>query len=131
MRRVITITILLASCTLCLAQRGYRGPEFVMDRRGVPDWEIDEEYPEDVFTFVRIMFNPYDGWGKWRTDYPDSDLNFSFRLQQLTSLKVKWKVYLNLRSDIERAIRYVEENPIKEGKPRQKWSFVAPLPERG
>ena len=30
------------------------------------------------------------GWGGggWATDWPDSDLNFSFRLQQLTSLKV-------------------------------------------
>ena len=28
------------------------------------------------------------GWEPWRTDFPDSDLNFSFRLQQLTSLKV-------------------------------------------
>ena len=26
--------------------------------------------------------------GRWATDFPDSDLNFSFRLQQLTSLKV-------------------------------------------
>ena len=33
----------------------------------------------------------YGGWGrggKWATDYPDSDLNFSFRLQQLTSMEV-------------------------------------------
>jgi hypothetical protein len=91
MRRAVTILILLASCTLCLAQRGYRyrnSPDIMMDRRGVPDWELDDEYPEDVFTFVRVMYNQYDGWGKWRTDYPDSDLNFSFRLQQLTSLKV-------------------------------------------
>ena len=28
------------------------------------------------------------GMGRWATDFPDSDLNFSFRLQQLTSLKV-------------------------------------------
>jgi Domain of unknown function (DUF4159) len=28
------------------------------------------------------------GRGGWLTDWPDSDLNFSFRLQQLTSLKV-------------------------------------------
>ena len=28
------------------------------------------------------------GWERWATDFPDSDLNFSFRLQQLTSLKV-------------------------------------------
>ena len=31
------------------------------------------------------------GWGpggRWATDYPDSDLNFSYRLQQLTSMEV-------------------------------------------
>jgi hypothetical protein len=28
------------------------------------------------------------GGGGWATDYPESDLNFSYRLQQLTSLKV-------------------------------------------
>ncbi|UCF16383.1 MAG: DUF4159 domain-containing protein, partial [Phycisphaerales bacterium] len=33
----------------------------------------------------------YRGWGRggnWATDYPDSDLNFSYRLQQLTSMEV-------------------------------------------
>jgi REP element-mobilizing transposase RayT len=35
-----------------------------------------------------------------------------------------WKVYLNSVNDIERAIRYVEDNPLKENKPRQKWFFV-------
>ncbi len=49
--------------------------------------------PDDVFTFVRIKYNSNDGgWGrrggKWRTDYPDSDLNFSYRLQELTSMEV-------------------------------------------
>ncbi len=31
-----------------------------------------------------------DGWrvGGWANDYPDCDLNFSFRLQQLTTLQV-------------------------------------------
>ena len=64
-------------------------------------------FSSDVFTFVRVVYNAggggYDeasatavggrrgyggGGGGWATDYPDSDLNFSFRLQQLTSLKV-------------------------------------------
>ena len=36
-----------------------------------------------------------------------------------------WKVYLDTRDDVNRAIRYVEENPLKEGKPRQHWSCVA------
>ncbi len=63
--------------------------QFFIDRNGVPDWELDKEFPTDVFTFVRIMYNARRGeFGKWRTDYPDSDLNMSFRLQQLTSLKV-------------------------------------------
>ena len=97
MKRVTTCLLLLTVCSVCLAQRGRRyrepvetGPQIILDRRGVPDWELDQEFPEDVFTFVRVMYNPYGGggWGKWRTDYPDSDLNFSFRLQQLTSLKV-------------------------------------------
>ena len=35
-----------------------------------------------------------------------------------------WKVYLDTRADEERAIRYVEDNPQKEGKPRQHWSCV-------
>lgn len=30
----------------------------------------------------------YGPWERWKTDWPDSDLNFSYRLQQLTSLKV-------------------------------------------
>jgi REP element-mobilizing transposase RayT len=35
-----------------------------------------------------------------------------------------WKVFLNTRADIERSIRYVEENPIKARRPAQRWSFV-------
>ena len=57
------------------------------DRRGVPDWKLDEKFKDDVFTFCRIKYNSYGGrWGKWATDYPDAELNFSYRLQQLTSL---------------------------------------------
>jgi REP element-mobilizing transposase RayT len=35
-----------------------------------------------------------------------------------------WKVFLNSNADIERAVRYVEENPIKEGFKKQNWSFL-------
>jgi REP element-mobilizing transposase RayT len=38
-----------------------------------------------------------------------------------------WRVYLDDVEDVLRAIRYVERNPLKEGKRRQKWSFVRPL----
>ena len=37
-----------------------------------------------------------------------------------------WKVFLDLDDDIERAIRYVEENPLKEEKKMQTWSWVRP-----
>ncbi|MBI3469445.1 MAG: transposase [Planctomycetes bacterium] len=36
----------------------------------------------------------------------------------------QWKVYLDSEEAIEKAIRYVEENPVRENKPRQHWSFV-------
>ena len=39
----------------------------------------------------------------------------------------EWKVYLDNEEAIEAAIRYVEGNPVKEGKPTQKWSFVTPF----
>lgn len=60
-------------------------------RNGVPMWERNEGFQHDTFTFARVIYNSYGGrWGgqRWRTDFPDSDLNFSLRLQQLTSLKV-------------------------------------------
>ncbi len=35
-----------------------------------------------------------------------------------------WVVYLNNRAAIEKAIAYVEEKPVKEGKARQSWPLV-------
>jgi hypothetical protein len=64
-------------------------PPEITDRRGVPSWENDPRFKSDVFTFVRVKYTS-DGYigGGWLTDYPDSDLNFPWRLQQLTSIKV-------------------------------------------
>ena len=36
----------------------------------------------------------------------------------------QWKVFLDSEEAIEAAVRYVEENPVKEGKQPQHWSFV-------
>lgn len=64
-------------------------PAAPVDRNGVPRWENEEGFKEDVFTFVRIEYSSgYGQGGRWDTDYPDSDLNLSYRLQELTSLKV-------------------------------------------
>ena len=35
-----------------------------------------------------------------------------------------WCVYLDSKDKIRRAIRYVEQNPIKDGLPKQQWCFV-------
>jgi REP element-mobilizing transposase RayT len=39
----------------------------------------------------------------------------------------EWNVFLNTEEEVHRAIRYVEQNPIKEGKQRRHWRFVIPL----
>lgn len=38
-----------------------------------------------------------------------------------------WKVYLNTPDDVEHAVRYIEDNPIKQRRPRQGWEFVSPV----
>ncbi len=41
--------------------------------------------------------------------------------------KGKWIVYLDNEDAIDNAIMYVEENPVKENKPKQNWKFVTPF----
>jgi hypothetical protein len=63
------------------------GPDGRPQRRGIPDWKVDDRFKDDVFTFCRIRYSSYGGYGgKWAVDYPDADLNFSYRLQQLTAI---------------------------------------------
>jgi hypothetical protein len=91
---IIAVSLVAFAATVVLAQRrgGFRGPN--TDRGGVPEWSNESGFEKDVFTFVRIEYDSgYGGrgWGRggggWAVDYRDADLNFSFRLQQLTSLK--------------------------------------------
>ena len=37
-----------------------------------------------------------------------------------------WNVYLNTDHDVQRAIDYVYENPLREGLRQQHWSFITP-----
>jgi hypothetical protein len=61
---------------------------------GTPTWENPKSFEKDVWTFARIRYSSgYGGYGysrggNWMTDTPDSDLNFSYRLQQMTSMRV-------------------------------------------
>ena len=67
--------------------------EALSDPNEVANWKNPKGFEKDVFTFVRLRYevggrtgryNPY----RWAIDYPDADLNLSFRLQQMTSMKV-------------------------------------------
>ncbi|MGE0761281.1 MAG: DUF4159 domain-containing protein [Pirellulaceae bacterium] len=80
----------LMAAALYAQFRGRRGPRRPFNREEYPRWENHPDFEHDVFTFARVE---YEGRasvvdGHWANDYPDADLNFSFRLQQLTSLKV-------------------------------------------
>ena len=98
---IILFAALAVAATATLAQRYYDR----FDRGDVPDWQLDKEFSQDAFTFVRIQYSSgYGGYGGrgrgrgrggygyggggWATDYPDSDLNFSYRLHQLTAMEV-------------------------------------------
>ena len=58
---VLALALSLASHTT--AQRG-RGGDWIgedgkpinVDRRGVPEWEVDREFENDVFTFVTVSY---------------------------------------------------------------------------
>ncbi len=102
--QLLLVLSLLCACSasglLAMQQWGYgrRGQRGRDSRAGVPRWNIDQSFPSDAFTFARVRYSEGYGYGgggyrygrrgRWSTDYPDSDLNFSLRLQQLTALKV-------------------------------------------
>ena len=62
---------------------------------GTPNWTNQAGFEQDVFTFARIKYKF--GTGPrisrtaspmgWITDYPDSDLNLSYRVQQMTTIR--------------------------------------------
>lgn len=65
------------------------------DSTGTPMWENPTDFSRDVFTFTRIRYSNGGGGyggrrrgGGWSTDLPDSDLNLSYRVQQMTSIRV-------------------------------------------
>src|SRR5687767_1192752 len=102
--RLGTAALVVAACSLVFGQfqRGnrFRISESARTAREIgtrsvdtPMWENPASFEHDVFTFTRLRFGN-DGWrggvggGSWATDLPDADLNLSYRLQQMTSLKV-------------------------------------------
>jgi len=104
----LILLIFVLALSAVLAQRrsrgGYRGGfggeswigddtqtarEVPTHSTGTPMWTNAPGFEKDVWTFVRIKRGraEYSSGGSWTTDAPDSDLNLSFRLQQMTSIK--------------------------------------------
>jgi hypothetical protein len=61
-----------------------------------PEWTNPPAFKSDVFTFARVIFQseprmragtPLGRRLGWWVDYPDADLNLSYRLQQMTSIR--------------------------------------------
>lgn len=98
-RRSVVLGLLLVSAVVAsgyaIAQRnpwGRRQRDWrSVGRGGVPTWEVEKRFAKDTFTFVRIKYDsdPYRRrGGGWATDFRDSELNFSLRLQEMTTMKV-------------------------------------------
>lgn len=98
------VLILFLGAGIALAQfRGggrFRIPENVRTAREVPTrsayaptWHNPMAFSHDLFMFTRLRYGRDDyrggvGGGSWMTDLPDADLNLSYRLQQMTSMRV-------------------------------------------
>ena len=98
-KRCLLALVMLFAVSACFAQWGGRGrgwghrrtitPEEYRRRNDFPEWRNADGFEKDTFTFARVQYTSSD-WRRdaWQIDFPDSDMNFSLRLQQLTSMKV-------------------------------------------
>jgi hypothetical protein len=78
MKTALLLVILSLSISVARAQND---PDTLTNT----DWTNPPQFARDVFTFIRLR--PENHF-KWNVDWPDSDLNFPFRLHQLTSLNI-------------------------------------------
>jgi hypothetical protein len=88
----LAVVVLLAVAAAAFAQRRVRRAprEDYVERGNIPRWELPAGFKRDCFTFARVKYRSTIDRSSyaWWTDYPDADLNLSWRLSQLTSLKV-------------------------------------------
>ena len=74
-RTIASLVLVLSVAVAALAQRRF-------GNRLPPNPDYD-----GAFIFCRIMFrqNPYGDGGGWGVDYPRADINFPYRLSELTT----------------------------------------------
>ena len=116
-KAALTLALISALAAELAAQRRFGGGEsgwiddstrtarvVASHSTGTPLWTNPRGFETDVFTFARIRYSSGGGRGfagafggrfggrrgrpnAWATDTPDSDLNLSYRLQQMTTMK--------------------------------------------
>ena len=92
-RILFVLMIVVTVAELTYAQQRRRGGRLPpsTERYGIPTWDLHPTMPKDVFTFARVRYTSFErNWrwgGAWYVDYRDADLNFSYRLNEMTSLK--------------------------------------------
>jgi hypothetical protein len=97
--RTLVVAVLLVSGMATLAQ--WRGGWSRVTRESArtareipqhgmetPQWTNAPGFERDVFTFTRVRYGRGGRDGRWHVDLPDAELNLSWRLQQITSMKV-------------------------------------------
>jgi len=70
-----------------------RDPELIREQEEM-EKSVPPRFQEDVFTFARLRFGGergyrFGGGRSWDDDTPDADLSLTYRLYQVTSLKVR------------------------------------------
>jgi hypothetical protein len=102
LRILAVLLLVIVVAELAVGQGRRRDRSINRDRYGVPSWDVHPTMPKDLLTFVRVEYDSSGRgqWGRgpsWDVDFPDADLNFSFRLEQMTALKVNPEpLYLRL-----------------------------------
>lgn len=62
--------------------------QYYYDAPVLNPWDMGQpDYAGIRFTFARVRYNGYRN-RRWKTDYPESDYNFSLRLEELTTINV-------------------------------------------
>jgi Domain of unknown function (DUF4159) len=100
---MLLVTSVAIVCATAYSFAQYRFKTEVRTARGEPGdaepppmWTNSLSFKKDTFTFARIRYSSNggrryarnSGAGIWMIDFPDADLNFSWRLSQMTSLNV-------------------------------------------
>ncbi len=94
-------SILPEHCHLVIARHTYSAEKMVNLLKGASTRQILSEGRHPLAAFAKPDERPPRMWSERQ-----------------------WIEYLDSDEAIENAIRYVEENPLREGKPMQRWSFV-------